>query len=123
MTDPRQNLGQRGENFVAAALVRTGYEILDRNWRHALGELDLVARRGSETVFVEVRTRRGPLETAIQAALDSISPRKRARLVELAQVYLAAHDLEDTAWRVDVVAVGCQGGRFVMEVVADALEW
>jgi putative endonuclease len=35
-----------------------GYDILDRNWRCAVGELDIVAAHGGDLVVVEVKTRR-----------------------------------------------------------------
>jgi putative endonuclease len=124
MPQSRQHLGQRGETLAASRLARAGYTILARNWRHGtLGELDIVARRGAEIVFVEVRTRRGPLDTAVEWALASVDGRKRARLVRLAEAYLEAHGLLEVAWRIDVVAVACQGSSFVMEVITDAIEW
>jgi len=124
MTDPRQSLGRTGETIAADYLQRAGWTIHARNWRHSsFGELDIIAQDGDEIVFVEVRTRRGPLQAAIDAALESITPQKRARLLELAQTYRAAHDLERTLWRVDVVAVAVEGSRFHVEVVHDALQW
>ncbi len=125
MPDTRRRLGQRGEDFVSDRLCQRGYTLLDRNWRHATGELDIIARRGDEIVFVEVRTRRGPLQAAIDAALESITPRKQTRLAALAEHYLAAHtlDAENIAWRIDVAAVGCEGGRFSMELISDAIDW
>jgi putative endonuclease len=124
MSQPRQSLGQRGEALVADHLSRAGYTILARNWRFgAQGELDIVARRGTELAFVEVRTRRGPLNEAVEWALASVDDRKRARLVRLAEAYLDEHGLEGAAWRIDVVAVACQGNSLVMEVITDAVEW
>jgi putative endonuclease len=125
MADTRRRLGQRGEDFVSEWLRQRGYTLLDRNWRHISGELDIVAQHGDEIVFVEVRTRRGPLQAAIDAALESITPRKQARLAALAQHYLAAHavDSEHITWRIDVAAVGCEEGRFSMELISDAIDW
>jgi putative endonuclease len=126
MTDknPRQPLGQRGEEWVAGWLCGAGYTILDRNWRYgAEGELDIVARQGNEIVFVEVRTRRGPLQEAITWALESVGARKRDRLVRLAQAYLVQHHLDDMTWRIDVAAVGCEGGRLSIEVIHNAADW
>ena len=103
MTDPRHTLGQAGEQIAALHLQRAGCSILARNWRHGThGEIDIIAQDGSEIVFVEVRTRRGPLPDAVDAALSSITPAKRARLVALARAYRAAHDLDPVQWRVDV---------------------
>lgn len=123
MSDPRQSLGKRGENLVAERLRRTGFTILARNWRHESGELDIVAQNEAEIVFVEVRTRRGPLQSAITWALESVDERKQARLVQLAEAFLAAHDLEDVAWRIDVAAVGCDGNTLSMEVIQNAVSW
>lgn len=124
MTDPRHTLGQTGEQLAAEHLQRAGCTIHARNWRHSTyGELDIIAQDGDELVFVEVRTRRGPLTAAIDAALESITPQKRARLLALAQAYRSAHDLEHVLWRVDVIAVAMHNQRHTLEVIRDALAW
>ncbi len=109
--------GKRGEMIAAAALEKAGYTILDRNWRCSIGELDLVARHRGDLVFVEVRAR----QTGVDAALESIGPVKQARLTELAQAYLNAHALADTAVRIDVVAVNLSRGT--AEIVENAVGW
>ncbi len=111
--------GKRGEAIAAAALRRAGYTILDRNWRCAVGELDLVARHRGDIVFVEVRARRDGTETA----LESIGPRKSAKLARLAQVYLAAHGLDDAAHRIDVVAVDLASPTPSVEIIENAVGW
>ena len=56
--DPRAVLGRLGEDLAAAHLVGRGYQVLERNWRCARGELDLIARDADGTlVFCEVKTR------------------------------------------------------------------
>ncbi|MBN1563440.1 MAG: YraN family protein [Anaerolineae bacterium] len=122
----RQTLGQRGEDFVAAELRRTGYTILARNWRHGKhGELDIVARygQGGVIVFVEVRTRRGPVDVAVEQAFASVNARKRAQLLRLADAFLAAHDLHQVDWRITIAAVGYEHGTFTLEVCKDAIAW
>ena len=59
------SVGRAGEELIADLLQRSGWRILDRNWRPAVGpgaprgELDVVAeRQGTVTVF-EVKTRSG----------------------------------------------------------------
>jgi putative endonuclease len=102
VTVARVRLGRRGEQMAADRLAALGYAIVDRNYRCAHGELDLVARRDDCWVFVEVRTRRGK---RFGTPEESITPRKRAHLIAAAQHYLQAHNLVDVAWRIDAVAV------------------
>jgi putative endonuclease len=129
MSDERLSLGHRGEHYVAERLQQAGYVLRDRNWRHALGELDIVAQHELapqgriEIVFVEVRTRHGPLQAAVEWALESVNDPKRTRLLRLAEAYLAEHDLADVVWRIDVAAVGCEGNRLSMEVIRNAVDW
>ena len=98
----KQRLGQWGERLAVAHLRRKGYEILETNYRCAVGEVDVVARQGEYLVFVEVRTRRGQ---EFGTPEESITTRKRAKLVEVAETYLQEKDLNDIDWRIDVVAV------------------
>jgi len=103
--DDRRGLGRHGEDLAARHLATQGYEILERNWRCAAGELDMVARDGTCLAFVEVRTRRGQ---ELGSPEESITPAKQARLVTLAESYLQAHEWPGP-WRIDVVAVEMDG--------------
>jgi putative endonuclease len=99
--DNRQGLGRRGEDLAAQHLAAKGYRIIIRNWRCEVGELDLVAQDGNCLALVEVRTRRGQ---SLGTPEESITPAKQARLIDLAQAYVQAHDWSGH-WRIDVVAV------------------
>jgi len=94
--------GQWGENLAAAHYRRLGHEILDRNWRSATGELDLVVFDGSTYVFSEVKARRtadfGPASAAVTVA-------KQRRIRQLAVEWLRAHDVHASSIRFDVVAI------------------
>ncbi len=98
----RLGLGRRGEELAAVELRRRGYEIVARNWRCSEGEADIVARRGREWLFVEVRTRRG---RDFGLPEESVTPRKQARMAAVATRFLAEHGLWDVSARLAVVAV------------------
>lgn len=96
MADARRRLGPWGESLAATYLGSRGLQILDRGWRCARGEIDLVARDGSVLVFVEVKTRRG---RAVGTPEEGLTPAKARKLAELGQLYLAAQDLDvDGPW-------------------------
>ena len=112
MAHRRQQLGAAGEALAAQTLEQAGYTILTRNWRCAVGEIDIVAQEVAPDfsaggisqpwlVLVEVRTRRG---TRFGTAQQSITPRKAAKLREVATYYVESEGWTGP-WRIDVVAV------------------
>jgi putative endonuclease len=78
--------GEAAEAMAAAFLERKGLNVVARNYRCRLGEIDLVAREGDTTVFVEVRQR---ASSAFGGAAASITAAKRARLLRAARHYLS----------------------------------
>jgi putative endonuclease len=94
--------GEPAENLAAAFLEREGLRILERNYRCKLGEIDLVAKSGSTTVFVEVRARSSE---AFGGAAASITAAKRARIIRAARHYLLARHKSEQACRFDVVLI------------------
>jgi len=111
-TAPRRQLGDWGEQLARHTLQAAGLVILEHNWRCAAGEIDIVAQeleadygQGGAVVpwlvLVEVRTRRG---FAYGSALQSITPRKAAKMRQVARHYVRACGWTGP-WRLDVVGV------------------
>jgi putative endonuclease len=98
----RPGTGRRAEELAAAELERLGFRIIARNWRRPEGELDLVADDGGLCVFVEVRSRTGVEQGD---PLESITPRKRARVIRAARLFLDSETVPATGYRFDVVGV------------------
>lgn len=94
--------GQWGERRAETYYRRLGYQVLDRNWRCALGEIDLVVRLADTVVFCEVKTRR---TAAYGHPAEAVDHRKQARLRRLAAAWLAAHDHGGVDVRFDVVSI------------------
>ncbi|BDZ63213.1 YraN family protein [Agromyces mangrovi Wang et al. 2018] len=107
----KDEVGARGETIAAAYLEELGYEVVDRNWRHGRrGEIDLVARDGDETVFVEVKTRSG---TAFGHPLEAVTAEKLARLRMLAGAWCRSARVVSSSIRIDAVSVLLPPGRAV----------
>ncbi len=100
--NPKDVLGRQGEQFAAEYLQRAGYRILDRNWRCADGEIDIVAAERRTLVVCEVKTRSG---TRYGTPLEAITRQKRNRLRRLAVRWVIAHGLLFDEVRVDVIGV------------------
>jgi len=98
----RNAVGAWGEEMAARHLAEQGLVVLDRNWRCALGEIDLVARDGNTLVVVEVKTRRG---TGFGSPAEAVTWRKAARLRRLALRWLDEHPVSPLEVRIDVVGV------------------
>jgi len=117
----RQALGRLGEAIAVQALGARGYEVITRNWRCRAGEIDIIARFQGVWVFAEVRTRRSEIFGTPE---ESITPKKQAKLIEVAMTYLSERGLNDVQWRIDVVAVeiGRDGNATRVAVIPNAVE-
>lgn len=116
----RQSLGRLGEELARRHLETQGYRILASNYRCQAGEVDLIAQDGECLVFVEVRLRRGDEWGTPE---ESVTRAKQARLVQVAETYLAERENWDADWRIDVVALELdrRGVLQRLEVVRDAV--
>ncbi len=118
--DHRRALGRSGEGLAAAYLQGLGFEIVGRNVRTRYGELDIVAREGKTLVFVEVRSRR---DDRLGSPEESVDARKQAKLVALAEAYLAELPEPPAACRIDVVVVEVRAGVVRrLELIRDAVQ-
>lgn len=98
----RSALGRTGEDLAVDLLRRLGLKILDRNWRCAAGELDLVAAAGDLLVFCEVKTRKTNKWGEPSEAVDW---NKQARLRRLVAAWMREHRPGHVQVRFDVVSV------------------
>ena len=97
---PEANSGARGESLAAAHLAALGYRVVARNVRTAQGEIDLLARDGSDWVAVEVKARQ-----------DHPAPEATVRGEQLERIARSLQTLarklrpRPTSLRIDIVAI------------------
>jgi putative endonuclease len=101
MTTSRRAFGDTGERIAAHHLEAKGYRIIERNYRRAEGEIDIIAQTGDTLALVEVKCRRG---TSHGFAHEAITPVKAVRLAQLAEAY-AADNAPDAGLRIDLIAI------------------
>ncbi len=77
-------LGKRAETLCVWLLRLKGYRILARGFRVPMGEIDIIARRGSVLAMIEVKAR-----ASRALAAEAITPRQRERIRRAAAAYLA----------------------------------
>lgn len=78
-------MGRAGERKAEKFLKKTRYKILEKNYKSHFGEIDLIAQKDDEIVFVEVKTR-----TSIEYGYGSeaVNAKKRDKYYLIAAEYL-----------------------------------
>lgn len=95
-------LGKYGEDLAVDYLQRQGLVVLARNWRCAIGEIDVVAREGTRLVICEVKTRSSE---AFGSPIEAVGPRKVRRLRQLAIRWLDEQQIHVPEIRFDVIGI------------------
>jgi putative endonuclease len=102
LSDPKK-LGIWGERRCERYLKSLGCRIISRNFKCALGEIDLIAAdKEGRIIFVEVKTRRNE---DFARAERAVNPRKRQKLIRTAKYFVKTYRMNDVPLRFDVVAV------------------
>ncbi|HSU35740.1 MAG TPA: YraN family protein [Propionibacteriaceae bacterium] len=105
-TGSKQQVGQCGEDLACAELERQGLEVVDRNWRCSLGEIDIIAveetEPGNTLVFCEVKCRSG---LKFGHPLEAITYAKMRTLRQLAALWMREHHYAASRIRLDAIGV------------------
>lgn len=113
----KSNLGHEGETHVATMLTKNGFTLIERNYSLRCGEIDLICRKGSLLIFVEVKTRSCQHKDFDLTTV--ITPAKQRKIIKTALIYLTQHRLDDCACRFDVALID-QFSSHQITYIADA---
>ena len=118
----RKETGTIGENIAADYLAKRGYHIRERNYRIRAGEIDIIAEKDGTLVFVEVRTK---TSRQFGTAEESITERKKKRLIALAEAYLSDCGEQPASCRIDIVAIdlNAKGELLRLNLIENATGW
>jgi len=111
-------LGREGEEVALEFLRKKGYRILEKNYRTAFGEIDIIARDREVLVFIEVKTR---ADTTFGYPFEAVTPNKREKIRKVALCFMKKLRKECAA-RFDVLSINIEKGRERIEHITDAFE-
>lgn len=94
-------IGERGEALAVDYLIKMGYRILEKNWRFAKAEIDIIAMDDDILAFIEVKTRSS---TSFGSPDSFVNPTKEQLITDAALAYMEKVD-HDWEVRFDIVSV------------------
>jgi putative endonuclease len=98
-----KTIGTLGENIAKNYLEKKGYKILETNYKTKIGEIDIIAQKGKNLVFIEVKT-----ITTKENFLpeDKVNHRKKTKLINLVKFYLQEKKINfDIPLQIDVIGI------------------
>ena len=116
-----KQIGKMGEDLAAEFLKANHYNILERNYRNRIGEIDIIAEDNSVLCFVEVKTR---TSNSFGFPLEAISRSKQRKISQTVLTYLKAHKIIEGDFRFDTIAVmlDLAGGKPDINLIKNAFE-
>ena len=93
--------GNCGEDAATEYLKKNKYKIIARNYRNKCGEIDIIARKGEDLVFVEVKTRSS---SEFGTPAQAVTYYKKRNFVNTAKWYLMENET-DLNIRFDIIEV------------------
>jgi len=89
------------ESRAAMLLIAKGFRIATRRFKTPVGEIDIVARRRRDLVFVEVKAREN-----LDDAAEAVTERAKQRIIAAGEFWLASHPDDAQCFiRFDVILV------------------
>jgi putative endonuclease len=94
--------GALGEKLAGEFLKNRGYTIITTNYRSPDGEVDIIASKEGVTIFIEVRAKTGP---EFGSPEESVTERKKQKLIAVSQHYLQSLENPSSNWRIDFIGI------------------
>lgn len=95
------DFGKKGEQLAEEYLIKKGFTILHRNWRHSHYEIDIVAFKNNIPHFVEVKTRSSK---KFGEPEESVTKKKIKFLLQAADEFLYQHP-EYKNFQIDILSI------------------
>ena len=96
-----KKLGVRGEKQACRYLQKSGYKILERNYKNPFGEIDIIAKKDDIIAFIEVKTR---LNENYGAPSEAVGSKRRFKYIKGAEYYFYGREIDVTV-RFDIIEI------------------
>ncbi len=107
-TQSNVEIGKEGQRIAEQYLREKGIEIVATNVYARHGEIDIIAKDGAYTVFVEVKLRKA---LSYGYPSEAVDYRKRKRMISAANEYIYKNRLHNANMRFDVVGILARAGK------------
>lgn len=104
-----REIGNKYEDKSVETLVREAYKILERNYQNRFGEIDIIAEKNKELVFIEVKYRK---TSKFGYGYEAVDRRKIMKILKLANYYIQSKKYQNYKIRFDC-----------MSYLGDELDW
>ena len=104
-TSNTQKIGELGENIACKFLVKRGFTIIDRNFTCKLGEIDVIAEKGSTLHFVEVKSMNMVHMKHGYRAEENVTLSKMQKIHRTVEIYLHSKKVSHETIAIDVLTV------------------
>ena len=94
-------LGKKGEKQAQKYLKKSGWTILETNWRNPFGEVDIIAKKDEVIAFIEVKTR---LSDAYGAPSEAVQKTRKLKYIRGANYYFYNKNIDCTV-RFDIIEI------------------
>ncbi len=108
--------GDKGESLAASFLENKGYQLVARNWRYERLELDLIASKDNQIIFIEVKTR---YSNTYGEPWEAVNKAKRKKICAGADAYIQQHDIHQEP-RFDIISIIHNDGQTEIEHIENA---
>ena len=104
-----REIGNKYEDKSIKTLVKEAYKILERNYQNRFGEIDIIAEKNKELVFIEVKYRK---TSKFGYGYEAVDRRKIMKILKLANYYIQSKKYQNYKIRFDC-----------MSYLGDELDW
>lgn len=96
-----KTIGNSGEEYAMKYLIKNRYEIIEQNYRHRRGEIDIICLKNNTLIFIEVKKRKNNLYGYPE---DFVSKAQKKMIMDTADHYIYATNWQKNI-RYDIIAI------------------